>query len=188
MTAFDDDDGVSNPPALSDGRLARDAGEAEVVRQLAALLLARGWMMAAAESCTGGLVAGACTELAGSSAWFERGFVTYSNAAKAEILGVAYETLERHGAVSEPVAREMAAAAVRRSQAQVAVAVSGVAGPGGGTADKPVGMVCFGYAVGKRVMTETCRFPGDRRAVRLASVVHVLGRLGELVAARPVAS
>lgn len=155
---------------------------------LSELLLARGWMMATAESCTGGLIAGACTDLAGSSQWFERGFVTYSNAAKAEVLGVPYETLDQHGAVSEAVVLDMASAAVRRSHAQVAVAVSGIAGPGGATPDKPVGLVCFGYAVGKRVLAESRRFPGDRQAVRLATVQHALFRLAELVAARPVAA
>ncbi|MFT4192218.1 MAG: CinA family protein [Comamonas sp.] len=174
-------------PDESDGPVAAagDALPARVAR-LAGLLQAHGWMMATAESCTGGLIAAHCTEAAGASSWFERGFVTYSDAAKAELLGVSHETLARHGAVSEAVVREMAAAAVRRSQAQAAVAVSGVAGPGGGSPEKPVGLVCFGYAVGKRVLTESCHFAGDRQAVRQATVHHALGRLAELIAARPV--
>ncbi|RYZ00828.1 MAG: CinA family protein, partial [Comamonadaceae bacterium] len=110
-----------------------------VVAALADLLLARGQLMATAESCTGGLIAGACTDLAGSSAWFERGFVTYSNEAKVESLGVDAAFIAAHGAVSEPVARAMAAGAIERSRAQASVAVTGVAGPGGGSADKPVG-------------------------------------------------
>ncbi|KAF1020863.1 MAG: Nicotinamide-nucleotide amidohydrolase PncC [Paracidovorax wautersii] len=175
-----------NPPVLPDGRPASGADLAELAVLLCDQLLARRWMLTTAESCTGGLIAAACTELAGSSRWFERGFVTYSNAAKAELLGVPYELLEAHGAVSEPVVREMAAGAVRRSQAQVGVSVSGVAGPDGGSPNKPVGTVCFGYAVGRRVMAETCHFAGDRQAVRRASVAHALGRLIELVAARPL--
>ena len=145
------------------------------------LLAARGWMLATAESCTGGLIAGACTDLAGSSAWFERGFVTYSNAAKTELLGVPAELIAAHGAVSEPVARAMADGALAHSHAQVSVAVTGVAGPSGGSADKPVGTVWFGWRVGERTLTEVRRFDGDRAAVRAQTVAHACRRLAELL-------
>lgn len=141
-------------------------------------LAARGWYAATAESCTGGLIAGAITDVAGSSGWFDRGFVTYSNEAKVELLGVRPETLDAHGAVSEEVAREMAAGALARSRADLAVAVTGVAGPGGGTPRKPVGMVCFGYARrGEPPVSQTRHFPGDRAAVRAATVEVALARL-----------
>lgn len=150
---------------------------------IAGLLAARGWMLATAESCTGGLIAAACTDLAGSSTWFERGFVTYSNAAKSELLGVPPELIAAHGAVSEPVARAMAEGAVAHSPAQVALAVTGVAGPGGGSADKPVGTVWFGWRVGGRTFAERCRFDGDRAAVRAQTVAHAGRRLAELLLA-----
>jgi len=131
--------------------------------------------LATAESCTGGLVAGAITGIPGSSAWFERGFVTYSNEAKVEMLGVSAATIAVYGAVSEATAGEMAAGAVAHSRADIAVAVTGVAGPDGGTADKPVGMVCFAWARrGGVVEAATRLFPGDREAVRRASVVFAL--------------
>jgi nicotinamide-nucleotide amidase len=152
-----------------------------LVEQLAARLLARRWLLTTAESCSGGLIAGACTDLSGSSNWFERGFVTYSNAAKTELLGVSAPLIAQHGAVSEPVARAMADGALRHSAAQVAVAVTGVAGPTGGTADKPVGLVWFAFALPGRVLSEQMNFPGDRAAVRAASVQHALQRLTELL-------
>jgi len=152
-----------------------------LVEKLAARLLQRQWMLATAESCTGGLIAGACTDVSGSSAWFERGFVTYSNAAKTELLGVPVALIETHGAVSEDVARAMAAGALQHSHAQVAVAVTGVAGPTGGTAEKPVGLVWFGFALPDRVLTEQMNFTGDRAAVRAAAVRHALTRLLELL-------
>ncbi len=148
-----------------------------LVALLAELLRSQQWMMATAESCTGGLIAGACTDLAGSSDWFERGFVTYSNEAKTDLLGVDAALIAAHGAVSEPVARAMAAGAVARSRAQVAVAVTGVAGPSGGSADKPVGTVWFGWSVGGQVRTERRRFDGDRAAVRAATVHYALQSL-----------
>ena len=151
--------------------------------RLAQVLQGRGWMLATAESCTGGLIAAACTQLAGSSAWFERGFVTYSNDAKTESLSVDASLLQAHGAVSEKVARAMAFGAIRHSRAQVGVAVTGVAGPGGGSAEKPVGTVWFGFSVDGRLSSECRRFDGDRQAVREATVVHALARLLELVAA-----
>ena len=151
------------------------------IAQLSNLLQKKGWMLASAESCTGGMIAAACTDLAGSSNWFERGFVTYSNAAKTELLGVDAALIAQHGAVSEPVARAMAAGALARSKAQVIVAVTGVAGPGGGSAEKPVGTVWFGFAVGDQVSSEVKNFAGDRAAVRQATALHAVQRLCELL-------
>lgn len=118
----------------------------ELVQKLAAQLIEKGWMLATAESCTGGMIAAACTDLAGSSQWFDRGFVTYSNEAKTEMLGVPAELIEKHGAVSEEVVRAMAEGAIRHSRAQVSIAVTGIAGPGGGSAEKPVGTVWVGMS------------------------------------------
>jgi nicotinamide-nucleotide amidase len=157
-------------------------GAEDLCRALAQALPARGWKLATAESCTGGLIAAACTALPGSSEWFERGFVTYSNEAKTESLGVDAGLIAQHGAVSEVVARAMAFGAVRHSLAQVAVAVTGVAGPTGGTPAKPVGTVWFGFQVDGRLVSEMRQFPGDRAAVREATVLHALTRLLELLA------
>lgn len=161
---------MSEIPTDTDlGRLARRAG---------ACLRARGWRVALAESCTGGWVAKVLTDIAGSSQWFECGYVTYSNAAKQGALGVGAETLAAHGAVSGPTVREMAAGALRVSGADLAVAISGIVGPDGGSADKPVGLVWFGVAVGEPAgagRVEPQRFPGDRDAVRRAAVAHALG-------------
>lgn len=145
-------------------------------------LLDKGLQLATAESCTGGLIAATCTALAGSSQWFERGFVTYSNEAKTESLGVDAALIAAHGAVSEPVARAMAFGAVRHSGAQVGVAVTGIAGPTGGSAAKPVGTVWFGFMVQGQLSSETRCFGGDRAAVRAATVRHALRRLVELLA------
>jgi len=153
----------------------------ELVRQLAARLGDRGWMLATAESCTGGMIAAACTDLAGSSDWFERGFVTYSNAAKTEMLGVPAAMIAEHGAVSETVARAMAEGAVRRSGAQVSIAVTGIAGPGGGSAEKPVGTVWFGWSVNAEVQAHALRLEGGRAEVRQASVRHALQQLLKLM-------
>ncbi|MBN9373703.1 MULTISPECIES: CinA family protein [unclassified Hydrogenophaga] len=154
-----------------------DAATLDLVTALAARLRARGAMMASAESCTGGLIAAACTELSGSSDWFERGFVTYSNAAKTDSLGVPAALIAAHGAVSEPVARAMAAGAVAHSAARCALAVTGVAGPTGGSADKPVGTVWFGWCTPAGVASEHRRFDGDRAAVRAQAVRHALAGL-----------
>lgn len=154
-----------------------DAATLELVTELADRLRARGAMMASAESCTGGLIAAACTELSGSSEWFERGFVTYSNAAKTDSLGVPAALIAAHGAVSEPVARAMAAGAVAHSAARCALAVTGVAGPTGGSADKPVGTVWFGWCTPAGVASEHRRFDGDRAAVRAQAVRHALAGL-----------
>jgi len=144
----------------------------------------RGVKLAAAESCTGGWVAQAVTSVSGSSDWFERGFVTYSNDAKREMLGVRTETLDRFGAVSEETAREMALGALAASRAQLAVAITGVAGPTGGTAAKPVGMVCLAWAAkAGAVDAVTKHFTGNREEVRRQSVIcalqGVLERTGE---------
>ena len=145
-----------------------------LARKLGRLLKRRRQMLVTAESCTGGWAAQAVTAIAGSSAWFERGFVTYSNEAKQELLGVSKRTLRKFGAVSEETAREMARGALRRSRGSIALAVTGVAGPGGGSRAKPVGMVCFAWARGRRVVAETRRFRGGREAVRRHSVRHAL--------------
>lgn len=146
-----------------------------------AALLGKQHVLVTAESCTGGGVAQAVTSVAGSSGWFERGFVCYSNAAKTELLGVAPDTLERHGAVSEQTAREMAEGALRRSRASVSVAVTGVAGPSGGTAEKPVGMVCFAWSRQGQTRVQTRRFAGDRESVRRQSVLRALEGLLEII-------
>ena len=154
------------------------AATLELATRLGALLVQRKWRVATAESCTGGLLAGAITDVAGSSGWFERGFVTYSNDAKVEMLSVDVGTLTAHGAVSEPTAREMAAGALQRSGADLAIAVTGVAGPTGGSAAKPVGLVCFGLGCRDgRVESWTERFAGDREAVREAAVTRALDAL-----------
>lgn len=147
-----------------------------------ARLKAKGLKLATAESCTGGWVAQAVTSVSGSSEWFDRGFVTYSNQAKCEMLGVLAETLVAHGAVSEPTAREMAAGALEHSGTDVAVAVTGVAGPTGGSPEKPAGTVCFAWALsGRPAESETRRFDGDRDAVRRQSVIRALQGLLERI-------
>ena len=145
-----------------------------LAKKLGQRLKASKAMLVTAESCTGGWAAQLVTSVPGSSEWFERGFVSYSNAAKQELLGVRAETLARHGAVSEQTAREMAQGALARSKATVALAVTGVAGPGGGSAEKPVGMVCFAWARRQTIRTETIHFSGDRESVRRQSVIHAL--------------
>jgi len=165
-----------------------DAEITALAVDLGARLAARRALCATAESCTGGLVAGAITDVAGSSAWFDRGFVTYSNEAKMELLGVPAATLAQHGAVSEAVARAMAAGALARSRASVAVAITGIAGPGGGSPEKPVGTVCFAWAVRDApVQADTRRFDGDRVAVRRAAVVAALAGLLTAIATLPEA-
>ncbi|HEX5421634.1 MAG TPA: nicotinamide-nucleotide amidase [Gammaproteobacteria bacterium] len=152
-----------------------------LTHRLGALLEGRGWQVATAESCTGGWIAKALTDIAGSSAWFGYGFVTYSNAAKQRLLEVPAELLEAYGAVSEPVVRAMAEGARRASGAELAVAVSGIAGPDGGTAAKPVGLVWFAWASRQGTRAESRRFDGDRDAVRRASVAWALHGLMVLV-------
>jgi nicotinamide-nucleotide amidase len=155
-----------------------DADLQGLAQRLGERLLASGWMLVCAESCTGGWIAKVLTDIPGSSRWFDRGFVTYSNSAKVDQLGVAAETLLRFGAVSGETVSAMAVGAIAHSHAQVAVSVSGVAGPDGGTIDKPVGLVWFGVVVpGAAVCTEREHFSGDREAVRRRAVRHALLRL-----------
>ncbi|MEY4346483.1 MAG: hypothetical protein RL032_2315 [Pseudomonadota bacterium] len=150
----------------------------QFARGLAAdLLLKTQLKLATAESCTGGMIAALCTDLSGSSAWFERGFVTYSNEAKTDMLGVEAALIARDGAVSELVARAMAAGALTHSRAQISVAVTGVAGPTGGSDTKPVGTVWFAWATPQGVTSEVQHFHGDRAAVRQATVRHALEQL-----------
>jgi nicotinamide-nucleotide amidase len=158
--------------------LLHQADAVALVAPLADALRARGWKMATAESCTGGLIAATCTALAGSSDWFERGFVTYSNAAKTEQLGVEAVLIAQHGAVSEPVVCAMADGALARSPADIAVAVTGIAGPSGATPDKPVGLVWLAVAQrGAATRAEHLQLGGDRAAVRAATVEIALRRL-----------
>lgn len=163
-----------------------------LVEQLADVLLHHGWMLCTAESCTGGLIASRCTDLAGSSQWFERGFMTYSNEAKHDMLGVDSTLIHAQGAVSEAVVQAMALGALRHSRAQVSIAVTGIAGPTGGSDDKPVGTVWFGWATPSDtgptlgaetawVKTECVRFEGDRQQVREAAVEHGLKTLLQLL-------
>ncbi len=153
------------------------------VAALADALRARGWLLATAESCTGGMIAAACTALAGSSDWFDRGFVTYSNASKSELLGVPATLIELHGAVSAEVAFAMAEGALAHSQAALAVAVTGIAGPTGATPGKPVGTVWLAIASrGEGARAELLQLNGDRAAVRAQTVHHALVRLRERAA------
>ena len=146
----------------------------DLAQRVGQRLKAAGAVLVTAESCTGGWAAQVVTSVAGSSAWFDRGFITYSNAAKRELLGVRAETLAQHGAVSEETAREMALGALTRSEGSIAVSITGVAGPGGGTKEKPVGTVCFAWARADAVHAETRRFEGDRESVRKQSVIRAL--------------
>ncbi|QOQ82064.1 MULTISPECIES: CinA family protein [Comamonas] len=157
------------------------SGIEELVRQLAARLTEKGWMLATAESCTGGMIAAACTDLAGSSQWFERGFVTYSNEAKTEMLGVPAELIAKHGAVSEEVVRAMAEGAIRHSRAQVSIAVTGIAGPGGGSVEKPAGTVWFSWSLNAEVQSHALLLEGGRAQVRRSSVRHALQQLLKLI-------
>ena len=155
----------------------------QLAEQVGEALKERGLMLATAESCTGGWVSEAVTMVPGSSEWFERGFVTYTYISKREMLGVKGATLEKHGAVSEETAREMAAGALASSHAQISVAVSGVAGPSGGTPEKPVGTVCLAWAAkGGRPCSETACFAGDRETVRRQAVERALRGVLELLA------
>ena len=160
---------------MQDFTVPADAELAEKVEKLATLLSGRGWSMATAESCTGGWIAKCCTDRAGSSAWFERGFVSYSNRSKHELLGVEPGVLEREGAVSRGAALQMADGARRRAGVDAALAVTGIAGPDGGSDDKPVGTVWFAWATGGKPTEAECRlFAGGREAVRRQTVAHAL--------------
>ena len=154
----------------------------EIALELGNRLKQEGWLLATAESCTGGWVGEVLTSVPGSSAWFERGFITYSNVAKREMLGVNPDTLKTYGAVSVETAREMAQGAIRHSRADAAIAVTGIAGPGGGSVEKPVGTVCFGWALKSgRVATAKRHFEGDRESVRRQAVEHALKGLLEML-------
>lgn len=157
------------------------ADSVELVTRLSSLLLGRQQKICTAESCTGGLIAKTFTDLAGSSDWFERGFVTYSNAAKNEMLGVPASIIEDYGAVSEPVAAEMARGALRHSHANFAVAVTGVAGPSGGSDEKPVGTVWIAVASADEHIANRYQFGGGREAVRAATLVAAIEMLIDLV-------
>lgn len=151
-----------------------------IAADLGAALKARGYMLAMAESCTGGLVAETMTRIAGSSAWFDRGFVTYSNAAKIDMLGVDSKTLEKFGAVSEQTAKEMAKGALKNSASQITGSITGIAGPDGGTQDKPVGMVCFAWAgINLPVSASTQIFKGDRETIRQQAAIYMMAGLIE---------
>lgn len=145
-----------------------------IALNLADKLMYLGWMMATAESCTGGLIAAECTDLPGSSRWFDRGLVTYSNSAKSDLLGVDPSLIASHGAVSEEVARAMALGAFYRTNAQASISVTGIAGPDGGSATKPVGTVWFGWCIDGLVYSECRIFTGTRQQVRQASCAHAL--------------
>ena len=150
---------------------------ADLTKTLAAILLSRNWTVSLAESCTGGLVCATLTELAGSSEWFERGYITYSNEAKNECLGVPSQLIESHGAVSEQVAKAMAEGARINSESNVAISITGVAGPSGGSAEKPVGTVCFGWATESQTLTKTMHFDGDRQTIRQQATEFALAEL-----------
>ena len=158
----------------------------DLAKEVAKHLIAKGWTLALAESCTGGLVCAALTDLAGSSDWFERGYITYSNQAKTECLSVPAETIESFGAVSEEVARAMAEGAQKNAGVNAAVSITGIAGPTGGSTEKPVGTVCFGWAiqkenVGNITICKTIQFSGDRQAVRAQACDYALFELNELL-------
>ena len=158
----------------------------DIAKEVAKLLIARGWTLALAESCTGGIVCAALTDLPGSSDWFERGYITYSNQAKTECLGVPAETIESFGAVSEQVAKAMSEGAQKNAGVNVAVSITGIAGPAGGSIEKPVGTVCFGWTITKEnlvaiTICKTMQFSGDRQAVREQARDYALSELIELL-------
>ena len=162
----------------------QDAQLEQLARETGLLLLEKGLSMTAAESCTGGWIAKLLTDIPGSSGWFERGFVTYSNASKIELLGVREDSLALFGAVSEQVALQMARGALSNSRADLGVAVTGIAGPDGGSEFKPVGTVWIAWANGETLVAERCWFAGDRDQVRRQTVAHALVRLGAFCATK----
>ncbi len=154
----------------------------DLVSQLASALLKKQWHLSTAESCTGGLAAAAITELAGSSEWFERGYVTYSNSAKSEDINVSQELIAQHGAVSDQVARAMAIGAKQSSNSDIALSITGIAGPTGGSVEKPVGTVCFAWILASdAIYSETKLFSGNRRDIRAQACEFSLKRLLELL-------
>ncbi len=161
-----------------------DATLLTLAHELGTALKNKGWNLALAESCTGGWAAQSVTAIAGSSAWFDRGFVTYSNLAKQQMLGVGADTLEQYGAVSEQTAEEMALGAIAHSSADISAAITGIAGPEGGSTEKPVGTVCFGWSCKNgQILTQTEVFSGDREAVRRQAVKTALTGLLQLTLA-----
>ena len=148
-----------------------------LTKTLSQILLSKNWTIALAESCTGGLVCATLTELAGSSEWFERGYITYSNEAKAECLDVPFQLIESHGAVSEEVAKAMAVGARINSGSNVSISITGIAGPTGGSAEKPVGTVCFGWSTENQTVTKTMLFDGDRQRIRQHATEFALTEL-----------
>lgn len=164
-----------------------DADLLALSERVGVILRERSLILATAESCTGGWAAQVVTHTAGSSAWFDRGFITYSNQAKMDLLGVSEETLARHGAVSQETAGEMACGALHNSKALISMSITGIAGPTGGSPDKPVGTVCFAWCrAGQPPVTERCQFSGDRESVRRQSVIHGLTGLLALAGAKTV--
>ena len=158
----------------------------DLARQVGLALAGQGLMLASAESCTGGWLGQTITSIAGSSAWYERGFITYADISKREMLGVRSKTLEQNGAVSREVAYEMAEGAITRSHSQVAVSITGIAGPDGGTAEKPVGMVCFAWLMKDGLaLTETRYFSGSREAIRRQAVAGALQGVIDLLQGIP---
>ena len=149
----------------------------DLTKTLAQILLSRNWTVSLAESCTGGLVCATLTELAGSREWFERGYITYSNQAKVECLGLPSQLIESNGAVSEQVAKAMAEGARINSGSNVAISITGIAGPSGGSVEKPVGTVCFGWATENQTLTKTIHFDGDRQMIRQQAVEFALTEL-----------
>jgi len=161
--------------------MAEDMKTEQLISAIAEHFKQTGQRLVTAESCTGGLIAAAITSRSGSSSWFERGWVTYSNEAKTEELGIDASLIEAHGAVSETVAAAMARGAHAHSPSDYAIAVTGIAGPDGGTSEKPVGTVCFGWASQSTCQTETVRFTGDRQSIRQQAVAHALAGLLSLL-------
>jgi nicotinamide-nucleotide amidase len=149
----------------------------DLTKTLAQILLSRDWTVSLAESCTGGLICATLTELAGSSEWFERGYITYSNEAKTECLDVPVDLIVSYGAVSEQVAKAMAEGARGNSGSNVAISITGIAGPSGGSVEKPVGTVCFGWATENQTLTKMMRFAGDRQMIRQAATEFALAEL-----------
>jgi nicotinamide-nucleotide amidase len=177
---------IHNPVAPDSKALQKEELSTHIsIGLVADLMQKKQLLLATAESCTGGMIAAACTDVSGSSAWFERGFVTYSNDAKTEMLGVDAALITRDGAVSASVVQAMAKGALSRSHAQVSVAVTGVAGPNGGSAEKPVGTVWFAWATPQGITSAVQHFAGDRNAVRQATVRHALDRLVTLLQNAP---
>jgi len=153
----------------------------ELAKEVAKLLITREWTLSLAESCTGGLICAALTELPGSSDWFERGYITYSNRAKSECLGVPPTLIDSFGAVSEQTAKAMAQGAQKNSGANTAISITGIAGPAGGSQEKPVGTVCFGWAIKNNISSQTMHFSGSRQEIRESACAYALSEFVKLL-------